>query len=205
MSNTTAYKIRNGTSLSTLLIGVLVLCLLGCERPPASGAKEIPEHTRQELLIGYDLLADILADESRLGTLELFKTLMLDPPNHAIGKMMDALSDTSKRRAAELSKLRHLAPDVSEKPTTQSPIYDAIAALTKEAGKSELLSRTSGFDVRFVLVQAQAFRMVSAIATANMRFDPNPERKVFLRDLAREYEGCRGDLIKYLGGKQAEK
>lgn len=198
------FRLRDCARLPSL-IAVLMLSLFGCEQLPASGATQIPEHTRQDLLVGYTLLADTLADESRLSTLDLFKTLMLDAPNDAIGKLMKTLSDASKRRAGELSKLRRLAPDVSDKPTAESPIGDAISAVAKEFGKSEMLSRTGGFDVRFVLVQAQATRMVAAMATATMRFDPNPERKAFLRSLAREYEGYRGDLIEYLGGKQAAK
>ena len=128
---------------------------------------------------------------------------MLDASNDAIGKLMKTLSDASKRRAGELSKLRKLAPDVSDKPTTESALGDAITDIAKEIGKSEMLSRTGGFDVRFVLVQAQATRMVSAVAKATMRYDPNPERREFLRSLSREYEGYRDDLIAYLGGQPA--
>ena len=61
-----------------------------------------------------------------------------------------------------------------------------------------MLSRNGGFDVRFVLLQAQATRMVAAMATATARFDPNSERKKWLKSLANEYEGYRSDLIEYL-------
>lgn len=118
---------------------------------------------------------------------------------------MKILSDASERRAAELSKLRQLAPDVSGTPTTDSPIANAITAVAKEFGTSEMLSRTDGFDVRFVLVQAQATRMIAAMATATARFDPNLERRAWLKHPAVEYEGYRGDLIKYLGGQKAGK
>lgn len=183
-----------------LRIGAVILALVGCDRRPADEATpELTEPVRQDLLIGYVLLADTLSDESRLGTLDLFKTLTLNAPNDAIAKMMQTLSEASTRRASELSGLRHLAPDVSDKPTTPSPLGDAITAVAKEFGKSEMLSRSGGFDVRFVLLQAQATRMVAAIATATARFDPNPERKAWLKSLATEYEGYRGDLIKYLG------
>jgi hypothetical protein len=183
-----------------LRIGAVILALVGCDRRPADEATpELTEPVRQDLLIGYVLLADTLSDESRLGTLDLFKTLTLNAPNGAIAKMMQTLSEASTRRASELSGLRHLAPDVSDKPTTPSPLGDAITAVAKEFGKSEMLSRSGGFDVRFVLLQAQATRMVAAIATATARFDPNPERKAWLKSLATEYEGYRGDLIKYLG------
>lgn len=195
-----AGKSWNSARTLGLRIGAVMLALVGCDRRPADEvAPELTEPRRQELLIGYVLLADTLSDESRLGTLDLFKTLTLDAPNDAIAKMMQTLSEASTRRASELSKLRHLAPDVSDKPQAPSPLGDAITAVAKEFGKSEMLSRSGGFDVRFVLLQAQATRMVAAIATATARFDPNPERKAWLKSLATEYEGYRGDLIKYLG------
>jgi hypothetical protein len=190
----------------SLLLAALLLAPLGCAGRPAPVATGgLSANRHQDLLIGYGLLADTLADESRLGTLDVFKTLMLDAPNDAIAQLMKTLSDASKQRAAELSKLRRLAPRVSDKPAEDSAIGDAITAVAKEFGKSEMLSRTGGFDVRFVLVQAQATRMVAAMATATARFDPNPERKAWLKSLASEYEGYRGDLIKYLGGKAAAK
>jgi hypothetical protein len=189
-----------------LLLGPLVAALVGCHpRPAAETTTPLSVRTHEDLLIGYSLLADTLKDESRLGTLDFFKSLTLDAPNDAIAKLMKTLSDASKHRAVELSRLRQLLPKVSGKPTQESPIGDAISAVAKEFGKSEMLSRDGGFDVRFVLVQAQATRMVAAMATATARFDPNQERKVWLREVASEYEGYRGDLIRYLGGHQAEK
>jgi hypothetical protein len=156
-------------------------------------------------LIGYGLLADTLADESRLGTLDTFKTLMFDAPNDSIAKQMETLSDASKRRAAQLSKLRQREPRVTAKPAEDSAIGDAITDVAKEFGKSEMLSRKGGFDVRFVLVQAQATRMVAAMAKATARFDPNPERKAWLKDLAAEYEGYRGALIRYVSEPQHDR
>ncbi|MBK7977567.1 MAG: hypothetical protein IPK07_31370 [Deltaproteobacteria bacterium] len=176
-----------------------LLALSSCAQPPAetrSPRSTAPAH--QDLLVGYDLLADTLADESHLGTLDLFKTLTLNAPNDAVAKLMHTLSDASKRRASELERLRHLAPDVSDEPTTPSPIGDAITDVAKEFGKSEMLSRSGGFDVRFVLLQAQATRMVAAMATATARFDPNAERKAWLKSLANEFEGYRRDLIRYI-------
>ena len=182
-----------------LRIGAVLLALVGCDRQPAEEARhKSTGPVREDLLIGYGLLADTLSDESHLGTLDLFKTLTLNAPNDAIAKMMQTLSEASTRRADELSKLRHLAPDVSGAPTQASAIGDAITAVAKEFGKSEMLSRNGGFDVRFVLLQAQATRMVAAMATAIARFEPNPQRKKWLKSIATEYEGYRGDLIKYL-------
>ncbi|MGB5194922.1 MAG: hypothetical protein WBN70_18195 [Polyangiales bacterium] len=201
MSNTErpTGKSWNSPRMLGLRIGAVLLALVGCDRQPAEEARhKSTAPVREDLLIGYGLLADTLSDESRLGTLDFFKTLTLDAPNDAIAKMMQTLSEASTRRADELSKLRHLAPDVSGTPTQASAIGDAITEVAKEFGKSEMLSRNGGFDVRFVLLQAQATRMVAAMATATARFDPNSERKKWLKSLANEYEGYRSDLIKYL-------
>ena len=201
MSNTERRTGKTWSSTRTLglRIGAMLLALVGCDRRPAEDA--IPKSTapvREDLLIGYGLLADTLSDESHLRTLDLFKKLTLNASNDAIAKMMQTLSEASTLRADELSKLRHLAPDVSDNPTQPSPIGDAITDVAKEFGKSEMLSRSGGFDVRFVLLQAQATRMVAAMATAIARFEPNPQRKKWLKSIANEYEGYRGDLIKYL-------
>jgi len=126
---------------------------------------------------------------------------MLDAPNDEIGKLMTTLSDASEKRGAELAQLRKQAPRVTAEPAEDSPIGDAINEIAKDFGKSEMMSRKGGFDVRFVLVQAQATRMVAAMAKATARFDPNPERKAWLKKLAGEYEGYRADLIRYLDGE----
>jgi hypothetical protein len=200
--STTRLRAAGSSSSSAalaLLIGAVLVAPIGCGLWPF--AKATPEPiapVRQDLLIGYDLLADTLSDESGLATLDLFKTLTFNAPNDAIAKLMQTLSDASKRRASELSRLRHLAPDESAEPTAPSPIGDAITDVAKEFGKSEMMSRSGGFDVRFVLLQAQATRMVAAMATATARFDPNPERKAWLKSVATEYEGYRRDLIKYI-------
>ncbi len=201
MANAALSVIAPSTGLRALELAVAagLLALLGCAEPLAGTASpKLAGPVQQDLLVGYDLLADTLADESRLGTLDLFKTLTLNAPNDAVAKLMHTLSDASKRRASELTRLRRLSPDVSAKPATASPIGDAITDVAKEFGKSEMLSRSGGFDVRFVLLQAQATRMVAAMATATARFDPNAERKAWLLSLAAEYEGYRRDLIRYI-------
>lgn len=197
---------RTHSAPRALLTAIVLLAWVGCARqaPPVATGGPSAER-QQDLLIGYGLLADTLADESRLGTLDTFKTLMFDAPNDSIAKQMETLSDASKRRAAQLSKLRQREPRVTAKPAEDSAIGDAITDVAKEFGKSEMLSRKGGFDVRFVLVQAQATRMVAAMAKATARFDPNPERKAWLKDLAAEYEGYRGALIRYVSEPQHDR
>jgi len=199
------------------LLGVLALgCVLtGCGATPvyaeatphaeergADGSHELSESRRQQLLIGYDLLAKALDDEARLDTLKVVKKVTLDGPNDAIAKLMERLSDASEKRIEELERLRALRPRVSDSPEP-NPVGEAIREVATDYGKAEMMSRDGGFDVRFVLVQAQATRMVAAIATALARFDPEPRRKQWLKQVARDYEGYRSELIEYLGGKPA--
>jgi len=194
-------------SPSRLVLALALACALhGCGSSSAApaAASTISEPDRGELLTGYALLEKTLSDESNLGKLELFKKLTLDAPNAAIGKLMNELSHTSDARGDELGRLRKLAPSVADAPAKRSPMGEAINDIAGELGKSDMLSRNGGFDVRFVLVQAQATRMVSAMASAIARFEPNPDRKTWLLKLAREYEGYRGRLIAYLGGARAD-
>jgi hypothetical protein len=168
------------------------------------GEGELTEAQRQELLTGYELLANTLSDESNLGKLEVVKKLMLDAPNDSISKLMDGISHVSETRADELEELRKLSPQVSDKPAQTSPIGTAINDIAKDFGKADMMSRSGGFDVRFVLVQAQATRMVAAMSSALARFDPQPKRKAWLERIAHDYEDYRGDLIEYLGARSAK-
>lgn len=200
-------------------LALLSVSITGCDKDPparaeqpavepekrgARGSSELSPETRQELLVGYELLANTLDDESNLGKLEIFKKLTLDAPNKSIAKLMDGLSHVAEVRAKELEELRARSPAVTGKPAKSSLIGDAISDIAKDFGKSDMMSRNGGFDVRFVLVQAQATRMVAAMSSALARFDPEPERKKWLQKVARDYESYRADLVAYLGGQSAE-
>lgn len=215
-------RLHVATGVSRAVLGGLLLALTACQQQPAAQdttplkaeTREKNEETHhaklkpqihEDLRVGYTLLADTLSDESDLGKLDFFKKVTFDAPNEAIDKLMKRLSEASERRADQLPKLRQMQPSVTGKPNSDSLIGDAINAIAKDFGKDEMMSRAGGFDVRFVLIQAQATRMVASMAKAIARFDPNPERKAWLQHLAREYEGYRGDLIAYLGGEKAEK
>jgi len=62
----------------------------------------------------------------------------------------------------------------------------------------------SEWGVRFLLIQGQATRMVVALSTSLLRFDPSPERREWLTALADEYEAIREDIVEclsvHLGG-----
>jgi hypothetical protein len=58
-----------------------------------------------------------------------------------------------------------------------------------------MLDWDGSFGIRFILLQAQATRMVAAIAMAAAELEPNPRRKKWLTDLAAEYEAIRDELV----------
>jgi hypothetical protein len=178
---------------STILV-LSVAVALACSA--AEPQETVPEH--QDLLTGYDLLADVLSDESQLGALLLLKRLTLRAPVPEVAEIAKELAAASKQRSAQLEELRTLEPDVSGEPAVRSPLGDAITAIAKEAGTDELLDRDLAFSLRFVLLQAQATRMVSAMATATAEADPNATRRAWLGEVAAEYEGYREEIIALL-------
>lgn len=179
-----------------LLVAAALSGVGGCglferDRPaPPSESESVAD-----LRMGYSMLADALGDESQLRMLELFKTVTLDAPSDRVSKLVDEIAAASKRRSAQLEKLRALSPDVSGEPPTSSKVGDAIRSIAEEIGKDEMLAREGDFDTRFLVLQAQATRMVAAMSKAIARFDPNEKRVKWLLHVAEEYESLRNELI----------
>jgi hypothetical protein len=193
---------------STVLVAACALLAgAGCDRLQTSEPKPPGTSAHEDLLMGYGILADTLSDESHLRALKLLKKVTFRGPVEEVGKAMDVLAKASKQRKNELEDLRKLAPDVTGEPATHSPIGDAITAVAKDVGTHEMLDRDGAFNLRFMLLQAQATRMVSAIATAIAEHEPNAERKKWLGAVASEYEGYRNQIVdvilKYVEGKGA--
>ncbi len=193
-------------------VAILTACALlagaGCDRLQSSAPKPASSSAHEDLLMGYSLLADTLADESHLRALKILKKLTFQGPVEEVGKAMDTLAKASKTRNKELKDLRRLAPDVTGEPATHSPIGDAIQAVAKDVGTQEMLDRHGAFNLRFMILQTQATRMVAAMATAIAEHEPNAERKKWLGEVATEYEGYRNQILdvimKYIEGKGAE-
>lgn len=171
-----------------------------CTEAQAKPTASFDETKRQDLLTVYGVLAGTLSDEANLGKLALFKKLTLDAPNDSVERLMHTLADSAEARAEELAALRAKAPAVTGKPGHVSAVGTAVQSFAKDLGKAEMTSREGGFDIRFVLVQSQATRMVSATALALAEHDPHSARKAWLRKLSKEYEGYRAELVRYAGG-----
>ena len=139
---------------------------------------------RNDLLIGYDLLANTLSEESRLKALGWYRKLTFRRPVEEVETLLETLSTASRKRRKEHEDLRRLPPDVSGRPQSESPIGEAINSVATDMGKGEMLDLGSGFDLRFLLLQAQATRMVAAIAEATAHFEPNAQRRAWLESFA---------------------
>ena len=159
-----------------------------------AGVARAETRTQKNLEVGYSLLESSLGDESQLKWLLLMRKLTLHKPPAEIASIMERISQTSKSRAAEISKLRKLEPDVSAEPSS-SPVGDAIQASAKAVGMHEMVFPDGAFNIRFLFLQAQATRMIAVIAAETAKLDPNEERSKWLRKLSKEYEGLRDELV----------
>lgn len=150
---------------------------------------------RDDLLIGYDLLAQSLSDEAQLKYLLWLRELTLQGPAKEVERLMTTIYEASDKRSGELEKLRTLAPAATAKPPP-SPIGDAIQSAAQWAGTKEMLFPDGEFGMRFVFLQAQATRMISVIAEQTAKIDPNAERQRWLEAVGKEYEDYREQLVK---------
>ena len=188
---------RAAPRFAAIGLGCVVLIACSVAPTPASRAENQKTGSR-DLLIAYAILAETLSDESKLKWLGLLKRVTFSRTAPEVEDLLKRISASASRRSDELKELRKLPPDVSMKPEGTDPIGDAITAMAKAAGTSEML-KGDAFGLRFVVLQAQATRMVAAIAKAAAQSETQPRRKVWLKEVATEYEGLREELLKVLG------
>ena len=194
--NTNRMQVKSCRRKVSLLVVSLVLpALFGCEPAAPEPCLQSADDRHQELLIGFNLLADTLADESKLGLLNIFKKITFRGSVEEVDELISTISAASGERAGELEKLRKLEPVVIGRPERSSAIGDAITTLAKDVGEDEMLDRDESFGIRFLLLQAQATRMVAVIAAAVSEFDTNRERKDWFEDVSKQYEGFRHEII----------
>jgi len=173
--------------------------------------KEQQQH--KDLLIGYKILYHTLEKESQLKYLHLLREATFRRSEEELTGIMKTIYGTSKKRTNELEKLWKFPhePIIQIKDTPKSQIGDSIQSDVERTSTMEMISLSlpsrstklnkqlwSTWDIRFILIQAQATRMVSAVATSIRKFEPNEERKKWLTELAEEYEMIRENLINYL-------
>lgn len=206
-------RLVDGFEARRAMVGVLLgrfslvvwalLLVPGCALSKGEQQAELPRSGSaapdQGLLTAYELLESTLTEESRLGLLGFLKKITFSRPVPEIEDIMTRLAETSGQRLEELEEVRRLSPDVSQEPNWMDPIGEAITSSATTIGLREMTARGSGFGVRFILLQAQATRMVYAISNAAADLETNRRRKKWLTDLAVEYEGFRDELVQILG------
>lgn len=178
---------------------VMALLFSGCPVVESENAqsekKPAAAEVDQGLLTAYFLLEDTLSQEKHLGALGFLKKITFSRPVPEIEELMHRLADLSKELLDELEELRKLPPDVSAAPNDMDPIGDAITSNATGEGVEEMLNINGSFGIRFILLQAQATRMVSAIALAAVDLETNERRKKWLKDVARDFESIRDELV----------
>ena len=125
-------------------------------------------------------------------------------PSGVLKDIMTNIYNTSKERKNQLENLwaEPYYPIIGISHAPKSMIGDAIQSDVERSATFEMLSpflsikASSSWDVRFILLQAQATRMISAVATSIRKFERNGERRKWLEELAMEYENMREDLIR---------
>ena len=183
------------------LVALLAACLAlaGCgtaskwkikdDASPAAKSARVAE-----LEVGWDLLQTTLSGEAKLKWLLLLRQVTLKEPGKKIEKMLRQIQEASAKRVEELAELRRLSPDVSATPSP-SAIGDAIQDSATDEGTKEMVFSDGSFNIRFVFLQAQATRMISVIAKQTALIDPNPRRKKWLGEVAKQYEGFRDEFV----------
>ena len=175
---------------------IFLLIFTACPMAQEEAAKKpTAGRSDQGLLTAYELLESTLGEEAQLGLLGIFKRFTFQRPVPEIEDIMKRVGATSKKRLEELEDLRKIAPDVSSAPDFTDPIGEAITSGATNSGMKEMVDFGGSFGIRFIFLQAQATRMVNAIASAAAEIETQKERKKWLMDLGAEYEGFRDELV----------
>jgi hypothetical protein len=152
------------------------------------------------LLIGYKILRHTLKQEGDLNLLKKLRQATFRSPPKEVGHLMTTIASTSRLRGKELDRLwREELPVIDTSLTPLSDIGDAIQNTAEAMGSKEMLtflgSTKEAWSARFLLLQAQATRMVAAMALSLAERDPNPQRRAWLEALAVEYETLRDQIV----------
>ncbi len=182
--------IRAGTAIVVAVLGAGLL-LSGTPGWAAQSATQ----KQNDLLIGYKLLSGALSAEAQLKYLLWLRELTLQGPAKEVERLMTTIYEASTKRSDELEKLRALRPATTAAPPP-SPIGNAIQEAAQWDGTKEMLFPNGEFGVRFVILQAQATRMISVIANQTAEIDPNGERQKWLKTVSKDYESYREQLVR---------
>ena len=164
--------------------------------------------SRNELLMGYDLLSNIFTAQSNLWLVPILRKLspgstpLVSETTDLIQRLVKSGSKHKKELATNIlikngKGIRYLSPNVAQHYKDPNPPNKMINAIGKYVAwniMQDLTSRGDEFDLHFALVHMASFRVVYSVALGLLEFETNNVRRVWLQDVADEYSMLRMKL-----------
>lgn len=192
-------------AIIVVLVGLVIVLVR--RQPQDAVASTGNDASHGELLIGYKLLRHYISLEGDLKYLKVLRKITFRGPSVDLDRIITRLHQISSYRTVELDSLFQLElPVIHTKDAPTSMIGEYIQNTAEQKGKLEMIAPGLGaaWPVRFYLLQAQATRMIAAIATSTSKLETNPERKRWLKAVAKEYELLRETIVEALDNSCGE-
>jgi hypothetical protein len=160
------------------LLGIVIcLAMTGCTASNSPPLKADPIRQRDE---GYSLLYKLLADESNVDKLFIFKHA--DDPIAGLVKEIATFSQSAVKRMDGFKDADgSLNYDQADLPVVEQKVRDLIAGMDE---KNLLLSSGKDFQAYLVFTQLQAMDYGAKLSKAMEDHETDPTRKAFLADVS---------------------
>lgn len=170
-----------------MLVLAVLLCLGSCQQPDLPTAP-LPEQA-QARDAGYSVLRKLLGDEQHLRTLRLAKMVVsLQAISAPTRKLIDDIAAASAGDSDRLDRIAALEPrirfDASCSTTLDRAMLDPLRLAT---AKELVMAPDDEFEIRLVVSQVQALRLISQLVAELGDLDPNTQRQAWLGELATRY------------------
>ena len=175
----------------------------------AAASKELSDTDHNELLMGYDLLTDIFTAQSQLWLVPILRKLARGTPlvieiSDLIHKLVKSGNYHKKQLLSKKNGLRNLQPNVSRHfiDTNPNKLMDEMGKNIVWNIMSDLSTRGEEFNLHFALVHMASFRIVHSVAIGLLEFEPNEQRRDWLKNVAGEYNelrlGLKDTIVEYI-------
>jgi hypothetical protein len=167
---------------------IVSLCLVSCQ-PPDSPAAAVPEQA-QARDAGYSVLRKLLGDEQHLRVLRLAKMVVsLRAISGPTRKLIDDITDAAAGDSDRLDRVAALEPRIRFDASCSTLLDRAMLDPMRLATAKELVMAPGDeFEIRLVVSQVQALRMISQLVGELGDLDPNAQRQAWLGELSARYE-----------------
>ena len=175
----------------------------------ASASKELSDTDHNELLMGYGLLTDIFTAQSQLWLVPILRKLARGTPlvieiSDLIHKLVKSGKYHKKQLLSKKNGLRNLQPNVSRHfiDTNPNKLIDEMGKNIVWNIMSDLSTRGEEFNLHFALVHMASFRIIIGISIGLLEFEPNEQRRDWLKNVAGEYNelrlGLKDTIVEYI-------